>query len=142
MSDEKVAALNPTIRRGLGTHAPKASAPVVLVADGTSTESCSRCNDTGIVRTGGKPRFTFGACPACRSPELKVYITQFREGSWIAIRDLSGLWGTGPSAIHAFMDMERRTPDSVSSFASQYRRVAASEADRHAAGGSRSERVA
>lgn len=127
MTHNKIAALNPTVRRALGKNtAATSDPPAVQVPGDPLAELCPRCHDVGLVRVNDDGQRTFSACPLCRTSALQLLVTQVAPDKWIAVRDMRGLWGTGPSAVHAFLDLERKTPDSVSSFAQRYLRHAAS----------------
>ena len=132
MGDNRVTALNPTVRRALGRpsadHA--AAAPPPSPAEASTAEVCPECHDIGLVPAAGGEFAMFTACPRCRTGELRIFVTEISAERWIAVRDLPGSWGTGGCAVEAFLGLERRTPDSASVFAPRYICGAAAAPDR------------
>jgi hypothetical protein len=139
MPDPKIAALNPTVRRALRQSAVPPSpyaGPAPLLG---AAELCPHCHDIGLTPAGGDAPSVLAPCARCRTGAFGLYAAQMASGQWIAVRDLPGLWGVGPCAVDALLDLERRTPEGASAFSPRYRRhavaIVAAEAGGAVAGG-------
>ena len=142
MTDKKVAALNPTVRRALGKQPVAPEPPASQAPQESGSEYCPRCHDIGIVPADQSGPPVFAACPVCRSSGLTLLVARIGANSWIAVRDQRDLWGAGPSAIDALLNLESRTPDSASTFAPRYLRYAPGARASHGQAQGRSGRVA